>query len=236
MKLHGYTFDIETQPYGSIDLAPFVKKAEPFDPEACKREFATAREDSPKGRDFLLKKAAEHEAKIEQAKREFADKAALKPETGSIIALGVITPTNEENVITGTEKAILGYFWDMYHTATTKGQRMYGWNIADFDVPFIMRRSWKNGVSVPQTVLVSRRYLCDDFVDLKKIYACGVYGEHVSLDIAAKHLLGLGKSDQEVTGATFHKYFNGTEAERQLALDYLKRDLRLTKAVGEIIA
>lgn len=235
MKLHGYVFDIETQPYGSLDLAPFVKKAEPFDPEACKREFATAREDSPKGREFLAKKQAEHEAKANQNAKEFAEKAALKPETGSVIALGVITPNGEENVVTGTEKAILGHFWDIFHTATTKGLRIYGWNIADFDIPFLIRRSWKNGIK-PPSILVSNRYLTDDFVDLKKIYACGVYGEHPSLDLAAKHLLGTGKSDQEVTGATFYQYFNGTPEQRQLAIEYVKRDIRLTRAIGEIIA
>lgn len=236
MKLHGYVFDIETAPYGALDLAPFAKKPEPFDPEACKREFATAREDSPKGRDFLAKKEAEYNAKAQASLKEFADGAALKPETGSIVALGIITPTGEENVITVTETDILGHFWDAYHTATSRGYRLYGWNIADFDVPFLMRRSWKNRLRVPANVLASRRYLSDDFVDLKKLYACGVYGEHHSLDLAAKHLLGEGKSEQEVTGATFHKYLAGTPEQRTKAIEYLKTDLRLTKAIGEIIA
>lgn len=225
-------FDIETAPYKLADLTQFLKKDVEFDEDACKREFSTAREDSPKGREFLAKKRAAHEADLINAKVEFAARAALKPETGSVISIGYAMTDGHIQTATGDEKDILSQFWAIYNEADAKGYKLVGWNNADFDVPFLLRRSWKLGVFAPTTLFTNNRYLTSTFVDLMKVYTCGVYGERASLNHAAKHLLGVGKDEQEVTGETFHKYFFGTPDQRKLALEYLERDIKLTAEIA----
>lgn len=229
-------FDIETKPYSPAECEPFLKPIPPFDAEACKREFATAREDSPKGRQFLWNKEEAYYA-AEKAKRdEFVQRAALKPETGSVLCIGIAYGDSDEVIIlSGTEQEILRNFWQIYLRCATSGHRMVGWNSNDFDIPFLVRRSWKVGVSVPCHLFGDNGKLDRTFIDLKKLYACGVCGEHVSLDTASKHVLGHGKSDQEVSGADFWKYWQGTEDEQALARQYLTNDVLLVKHLAEVM-
>ena len=229
-------FDIETRPCTPAECEPFLKPIPEFDAEACRREFSTAREDSPKGREFLAKKEQEHYAKAKAARDEFIAKAALRPETGSVIAIGLCYGDSDEVIVlSGDESEILRNFWQVYLRCATSGHRMVGWNSNDFDVPFCVKRSWKLGVRIPGNLFGDTGRLDRTFVDLMKSYCCGVYGERVSLDTASKHILGKGKSDQEVTGADFWKFWQGTPDEQSLARQYLTNDVLLVKGLGEVM-
>lgn len=228
-------FDIETGPLADNELNKFFKEPDAFDEEAIKREFVTARDGSPKAIEFINKKRADHEAKAEQSYLDFKAKAALRPETGQILAIGYVSEDNEVEITHASEDLILLDFWSRFRQAETAGQTLAGWNIADFDVPFIIRRSWKHRIKIPRFLFENNRYLTTTFLDLMKLYGCHVYGERTSLDSAGLHLLHKGKRDQLVTGATFAKFFNGSEADRALALKYLENDLLLTKEIHDTL-
>ena len=229
--------DIETKPYTSEECEKFLKPIPPFDIEACKREFATAREKTDKGTEFLMKKEAEYYAKAKASRDEFVAKAALKPETGSVLCIGFAYEDSDDvTVLSGSEAEILRNFWQLYSRVFTDNQSIIGWNILDFDLPFLIRRSWKHSINIPKQLFNSHGRLSDStFCDLKKIYACGVYGEHHSLDTAAKHILGRGKSDQEVTGAEFWRFWEGTPEQQALARQYLTNDVLLVKGLAEFM-
>ena len=73
-----------------------------------------------------------------------------------------------------SESAILGRFWATYLKVKNEGRPMVGLNIFDFDLPFLARRSWINGIDVPETAIdQSFRYWDRVFVDLRRRWLLG---------------------------------------------------------------
>lgn len=222
-------FDIET---GSIDEPELSERLPKFDPASVK-----------------LGNLKDHEkiaAKIEEARQEHEaetrGKAALSAITGRVLAIGyksergtVISHVNADVPEYGTkvgEVGILAQFWGRYLKAKQERRPLVGHNVAGFDVPFLVRRSWLLGVDVPATVF-DGRYLDRIFVDTMARWQCGNYRDQfVKLDALGK-ALGLGGKTEGVGGADFARLYFGTPEERAKALEYLTRDVELTWLVAQ---
>lgn len=234
-------FDIETQGIRDAALAltePFkpFEPLPPFDPKAVKvgnlkdpdKIAAKIRAEE----EAYPQRVKEHEDAYERARLEYQSKvisrAALNALTGRVVAIGIKT-AEEEKILSGEESDFLKEFWEFVGTHT---ENFVGWNINGFDIPFLVRRSWKLGVIVPN--IFSGRYIDKRFIDLMEVFACGEYGYKAKLDDVAQFLGVQGKYDGDCTGEAFaEKFLSGDPVEKTQAEEYLKCDIRATWAIAE---
>ena len=133
-------FDIETSPLPESELAALVP---PFDP-------AEVKTGNLKDPDKIAAKLAEAEA---NHRRDFFDRAALDPLTGRVLAIGLLK--NAEGGMQKAEFRIIGHddeaqtlreFWSLCRGEMGRINQMVGFNSNLFDLPFLIRRSWKHRV------------------------------------------------------------------------------------------
>jgi hypothetical protein len=202
-------WDIETGPLDEEVLA------EQFVPKT-KEEFVGAQRWKPETIE------AKYKDYLQTAKQEFINKAALDPTTGSVLAIGLKSDKGAAILDSVNEEKLLVDFWKKAAECEAAGRSLVGHNCLGFDLPFLMRRSWINGIDVPKLTVVK---------DTMKVWACGAYGEWISLDRLAK-ALGVGAKTEGITGADFARLWNGTEEQHKQAREYLIDDLNLTWAVA----
>lgn len=169
-------------------------------------------------------------ADIEKKRAAFIEKAALAPETGMVLAVGVID--SEKGFVLHAhqdERDTLTAFWDdIGYIGASSGWA--GWNIHGFDLPFLIRRSWILCVPIPAW-LRNGRYWDASLIDLMLLYSLGER-DYISLDVAAG-ALGVGRKTG--SGADFSKLWNGVPEQRIRAIEYLQNDLALTQKVARRI-
>jgi len=250
-------FDIETGGLDDKELAAicpeFIPPPHPgtFDPASVK--IGNLKDQSKIDAKIEEAKIA-HAAAVENYDRDrialaeqhfaaFRDKAALDATTGRVVAIGYQAADSGKVAISdgkGEEATVLAEFWGKYQKCRQQPgspRKMVGCNIFGFDLPFLIRRSWMNGVDVPSTVVSNRRYFDQLFVDLREVWLLGQrWGDcGSSLDTMAR-ALGVGEKRDGVNGvkgADFARLWVGTAEERALAVAYLKNDLELTAGVAK---
>jgi DNA polymerase elongation subunit (family B) len=199
-------FDIETGPLPTAELETMMPAFE-----------------APKN----LKDPVKIAAAIAEKRADWLSDAALHPETGRVLAIGLWTVDHGYAAYTWEDEAqLLTHFWQTL-TATYHTQRWAGWNICDFDLPFLVRRSWILGAPVPPW-LRDGRYWSKYLVDLMEVYGCCTR-ELISLKTAARALRAGTKSGR---GSEFARLFH---EDRPKALEYLRNDIELTRRVGDRI-
>lgn len=208
-------FDIETGPLPEAELAALLP---PFDPAEIKVGNL--------GPEKAAQKIAEARATHE---REFFEKAALDPLTGRVIAVGLLSPENEFHVIADENEAwMLREFWEITRGEMGRINQMVGFNSNSFDLPFLIRRSWKHRVPVPFGIRRGRHW-ADEMIDLRDAWQLGDRQARGSLDVIAKHL-GVGAKNG--SGAEFAKLW---QSDRAKAIEYLRNDVLLTARVAEAL-
>jgi hypothetical protein len=208
-------FDIETGPQDEDTLlSQFVPKT--------REEFVGAQRWKPETIDA---KYAEY---LVTAKEDFIRKASLDATTGQILAIGYKSEESETEIDTADEGFMLSSFWRSYEDVVygKHGGIMVGHNIIDFDLPFIVRRSWILGVDF-KAPRVDRNSF---FVDTMKAWTLGSYQERISLDRLARTLGMGGKSGK---GEDFARLWKGTIQEHLEAREYLVNDLNVTWNVAK---
>ena len=184
------------------------------------------------------------QAKYEETRggmwQAFVDKAALSPLTGRVLAIGYQLPTGKQVVhhhahyeIDQEEPEMLSSFWRIVQMAISQKEKIIGHNIEGFDLPFLLRSSWLHHIDVPEEIF-DGRYWHRAFLDTMKRWQCGNYRDQFAkLDTLAK-AFGLGGKleDGGVSGADFAKFYWGSPEDRELALQYLRRDVELTAAIA----
>lgn len=212
--------DIETSP----NHETCSRLMPPFDPEEVKLGN--------------LKDQAKIDEKIKEARdsheKNWLDKAALRPETATILAIGYWDSEKGValNSIKGMdgEKGLIEDFWKRIgQWQRLTGRPMMGYNIEGFDLPMIVLRSRILGIHVPQNIRKGRYWNSDLFWDLRHDWLLGRKETEVksSLDYVAK-VFGLpGKTG---SGKDFAQKFLNDEIG---AYSYLWNDLHVTKQVAE---
>lgn len=167
------------------------------------------------------------EAYIAKKEDEFWDKAALDAVTGEICAFGFRYqgqnyyideegPTVEQVVLHG-----------ITNLASKAGQRTWiGHNIHDFDLPFIVRRLWKYGMTVP-VGWYSGKWWSEWLVDTGKMWGLAKFKDMIGLNRLALYLGHVSGKDGK-SGKDFHKL---VLKDPDAAYEYLANDLELTEYV-----
>jgi hypothetical protein len=173
-------------------------------------------------------KIAEKLREAEEAhRRGFIDRAALDPLTGRVVAIGMLYAGSGEVVIIGhdDEARTLREFWDSCRGEMGRVQQLVGFNVAPFDMPFLIRRSWKHRITVPAGYRRGR-YWTEQVVDLRDEWQLGDRQAKGSLDSISRHLgVGAKKGDGKECAAWW-------QTDRAKAVAYLRNDLELTAKVA----
>ncbi len=205
-------FDIETAPLPETDISNLAPK---FDAPANYKD---------------PEKIA---ANIAEQKAAWLERGALSPLTGQVVAIGILWPNEKPFLLMhgdagdegiNDESRIIRVFWDFYR-AESEHSQFIGFNIFRFDLPFLIRRSWKLGLRVPIGVRL-HRYFSDSFIDLMEVWQVGNREERISLDQLAKYL---GVGAKTGSGADFYKL--PPDLQRQ----YLTHDLTLTQKCSNVL-
>jgi len=201
--------DIETGPLSRPELAEFVPTFEA--PSNWK--------DAEKIRAYVAEKEA-----------DWFQSAALSAVTGRVLAIGYLDTRNEEIgfFATGDERADLTAFWQHVAPGGLLATALVGFCSNRFDVPFLIRRSWRLSVPVPRA-FTGGRFLPHECIDIVDTWRCGVRDDSISLDTLAR-FLGVGRKTGK--GADFAALWS---TDRAAALEYLTNDLRLTRECAETL-
>ena len=208
-------FDVETAPLPEVELAALVP---PFDP-------AEVRTGNLKDPDKIAAKLAEAEA---NHRRDFFDRAALDPLTGRVLVIGLLDQGGIRILDEEDEAELLRQFWNVCRGDMGRVNQMVGFNTHLFDLPFLIRRSWKNRVSVPFGIRRGR-YWADEMVDLRDAWQLGDRQARGSLDTIARHL-GVGAKNGEGK-----EFANLWQSDRAKAGEYLRNDLELTAKIADVL-
>lgn len=193
-------FDIETRPLPDDKLAKPQFKA----PANYK--------DSAKMAENLLQQEA-----------RWRDTLALDALTCRVAMIGMYQD-GEEKILEGEERDIINDFWTNVEVALSGSDRRYlGFNILNFDLPVLVRRSYALDIRVPLLVRCGR-YWSEQFEDLMDCWTFGRKEDRISLDALCQHLGIPGKLKGE-------KPFN--EMTEDDLREHLKNDLRITAQVAE---
>ena len=220
-------FDVETGPLAESELSALLPA---FDPA----EVKTGNLKDPAK---IAEKIAEAEA---NHRRDFIERAALDPLTGRVIAIGMLDLETDRFSIIGhdDEAQTLREFWEATRGEMGRNNPLIGFNIGNFDLPFLYRRSWKHRIAVPFGIRRGR-YWGDQVVDLRDAWQLGDRQARGSLDSIAKHL-GVGAkcvphgplAGKAINGADFAGLW---KSDRKSAEGYLRNDVELTAKIADVL-
>lgn len=177
-----------------------------------------------------LKDPDKIKAKLVEKREKWIADAALSPVTGQVLCIGLIDANVFRVIAEPTEAETLKYFWDIFESAIGDNCEILGFNIDDFDLPFLYGRSYATAVKIPRVIggLNYRRWHWNEaIIDLRTIWQLGSRQREGSLDVVSKLCGGGGKNGD---GSKFAGLWALNRAE---ALSYLENDLNQIKIVGE---
>lgn len=241
-----FVFDIETQ-----GIPSRVREyADPY-PEFVEPKYGNTK-DPVKKQALRAAKYDEWVNGEDEWWKQKDERSALNPLTGRVVAIGYLHPYSStdgaeepdqeypprwDNItIDGLsssgnheveERAILGRFWCKVIEACASYGHIIGHNIEEFDLPFLIRRSWM--LNVPVAPMIRRgRYYHQNVVDTMKVWALTDYKKFVGLNDLAK-ILGVGKKMEGYDATQFaHDWLVG---DKDTAEFYLKTDVNVTHEV-----
>lgn len=173
--------------------------------------------------DARLKDPAKIAASFQKAKAEQVSKMALSPFYGTIWSAALV---GDDGTIllkdaTGGEAALISEVLSII-----KGHNICTYNGISFDLPFLYKRAMQLGVTEVNTPLTAwtKRYQHEPHCDLMQILTDWGKEKYMSLNDAAKLILGKKKVDFDPTKIT-----EAIEAgEQEKILEYNEQDALLT--------
>ncbi len=208
-------FDIET---GPLPLGELV--IPPFDPSQVKLG-------NVKNPDLIAEKIQKAE---ENHAADYIKNAALDALSGQVLCIGYRIEHDQPAVLCSDadgEAAMLRQWWAALNDFQRQ-PKLVGFNIKAFDLPFLIRRSWRHRLTPPYW-LRQGRYWNDLIVDLRDVWQLGDSRAHGSLAAISRHL-GLG--EKAGNGADFSNLW---QTDREAAINYCLRDVQLTQQVADIL-
>lgn len=197
-------FDIETGPLPANEIDGFMP------------EF-----DAPGN----YKDEAKIAAYIADKQAEWRGKAALSALTGQVLCVGILYSDGQQDLLHDIDEATtLRLFWATWLDYTI-ADHWIGFNIFEFDLPFLVRRSIIKNVTVPDTVR-KHRFFHDRFIDLMDRWKMNT-GERVSLNNLCR---ACGMGEKAGNGADFAGLWI---SDRSKAMDYVTQDLTLTASLAK---
>lgn len=174
----------------------------------------------------VLKDPIKIAADLADKEASWRDKLALSATTGRIMAIGWAFDNGEIQYMAedkNSEDLMIISFFNLAKTA----ERLVGFNSHAFDLPFIFRRALKYRLEIPYHSIFSKhKRLSSLHVDLMEMWGLHDNNSRISLDTLSR-FLGIGGKNH--SGKHFFELFQN---DREAALDYLKRDIELTREIA----
>lgn len=242
------TFDIETCPLPDDELRALcpafddseVRDTGDFDPSSVKTgnmkdqaKIDAKIEDARLKHEQLRESLADRRtAALDKHYADFASKATLSAATSRMLVCGFWSQQAGKFVMLdasepGNEATCLQRFWANVLQWADQRRPVVGCNIYEFDLPYLVNRSWLLGVEVPPPIYSIRGsyvnwHAC--FVDLRHRWLLGRRnGERSSHDHMGKAFKTGGKCVSGVDGGSFWKVWF---EDRDKAVEYLMNDLK----------
>lgn len=212
-------FDIETRP------DPMLGPNYGFDPDTVKVNKSDTAEIKSQ--------------KIQNAYEKHMTKIMTDVFTAEVCALGIIKENPEDfEMITSFENSdygIVSYFWKVMRDIEFQNKHQVGgYNIKQFDLPFMVKRAWKHGISVPKwafTTWKGRIYWGEIWVDIRDIWTFGDKYAPGKLDDVCKFVGIPGKTEDLAS-----KFYLTLEEDPKRAKEYLKADCEACMNLHQKIA
>ena len=203
-------------------------KVEYFDLETCPQPIENLQRLMPDFQAPSQWKDPDKIAKaIEEKRAAWIDSAALSPLTGQILAAVWVDLSGNVRIADAdltSEAAVIEFVFDRMRDAGMGSHyKVAGFNIGDFDIPWLIKRAWVNGVKIPPGLLsMSGKWsnLPSWLIDIRHLWGMGEPFAKGSLGTVAE-LLGVGEKKGE--GKDFARNWRdpGMHAE---AFEYLCND------------
>lgn len=149
-------------------------------------------------------------------------------ETGTIISHGCFGWREATQDFEPDEKMILAEFWQFIRSFNLNGDIIIGHNILDFDLPFIMQRSFTCGVR-PTVDFFFSKYRRAPIFDTMRVWDCWKWGNSTSLK---KLAYALGLECPKAGGITGENIYDAyLEGRFEEIYRYCMRDVKVTRNV-----
>jgi hypothetical protein len=158
----------------------------------------------------------------------------LSPMTAKVIAVSYMLPTQDavqyvtikDINVDEKERTLIYLAWEIYKHAQDNNCMLVGHNIKKFDLPMLVRRSWKHGIKPLYDGMIppwESKWIVDTMV----LWNQGNYGEKfISLDDFGQ-FLGFGKKTGK--GRDFAKML---ETDYKAAIEYVTSEMKLLKNIA----
>lgn len=139
-------------------------------------------------------------------------KSSLHPEFGRVVCVSFGVFSNGIERITSyygdNEIEILTNSNKILANSRTKGFKLAGQNIKNFDVPYLGKRMLINSIT-PDPLIQSygKKPWESPFLDLGEVFAFGAWGQSFSSLDLISHVLGVPTSKDNLDGSKVHSYF-----------------------------
>jgi DNA polymerase elongation subunit (family B) len=168
--------------------------------------------------------------------QDYPNNVALFPEFGRIACLSYgIWKDGEMQIQTISdidEVTMLKKIANLFHKADSAGLIPTGWNIKNFDVPWIVRRLLMNGIQVPNCLSSYEKKPWEmNIFDMKEMWKSGS-----SLDVTFEEAcfgMGIPTPKDDIDGSQVHATFHAGEADR--VVTYCEKDVKSMILLAEKI-
>jgi hypothetical protein len=174
-------------------------------------------------------------ANVAEQESEWLDKLALDAKTSRILAAGIAIDNDPPTVVEGDEKVIISSLLDLFVGNLNRGGAIVGFNSERFDWPFLRHRCLLSGIPFSPRFLApwkGRFYWSEH---LKDAYLHWTLGQQVgSVGNGMDNLaIAFGLPRKLGDGSQFAELYH---TNRPAALDYLKHDVELTRALWQRVS
>lgn len=162
------------------------------------------------------------------------NRSSLHPEFGRVVCVsfGLFTSEGVERITSfygEDEKDILEKSNKILANSRSKGYKLAGQNIKNFDVPYLGKRMLINKITPDPIIQTWNKKPWETaFLDLAEIFAFGSWGQTFSSLDLISHVLGVPTSKENMEGSQVHSYYWSGGRAIESIKDYCEQDVICT--------
>jgi len=205
-----------------------------FDIETTSKygDFNTLKLNDPRGAELFIKKcdrmADFDEWKGKTVEELYVTKSPLLAEHGKIICLsfGMFKDSTSDTPIIRTlindkEEVLMTEIKQLFDKVGKSGKRICGYNVKNFDVPWIIRKLYKYDLEIPSIInVIDKKPWETGIIDLYSYFV-----KYTSMDEVA-YDLGIESSKNNLDGSKVHEYY-WIKRDNQSIMNYCEQDVRV---------
>ena len=155
-------------------------------------------------------------------------KSSLHPEFSKVVCITFGAYSGDDvriNSFIGDENEVLTNTNKIFNNASSKGWKLGGHTIKNFDIPFIGKRMLINRIEPSPIIgVINRKPWDSPYIDLSDLFAFGGWGQtHSSLDLMSA-VFGHESPKENMDGSLVHQYFY--EGRIEEIKKYCERDVK----------